>query len=151
MPTCLPKEPLLVEAAGKEDRGLSERHEEVADCQVDDEHVCRCPQASIPVRSEEVRACMPIPPGLWKASLTLSYPHMHINTHATMLAIHRHTDVLCMHTQPHTHACTRAGALGAQTCVSVQQTPPIIWTKGSPWSSWSYHFFLLTLWITLSV
>lgn len=48
--TCLPKEPPLIEAAGKENRSLGKGHEEVADCEVDDEHVGRHPEASAPVR-----------------------------------------------------------------------------------------------------
>lgn len=48
--TCFSKEPLLIEAAGKEDGGLSEGHEEVADGEVDNEHVGRRPEASAPGR-----------------------------------------------------------------------------------------------------
>lgn len=101
--TCLPKEPLLIEAAGEEDRGLRERHEEVADGKVDNEHVCRCPQASAPVRSERDGACFPVPPELWGPSLALSYSCMHIHTHADMLNVRGHTNMLCTHIQPHTH------------------------------------------------
>lgn len=50
--TCFSKEPLLIEAAGEEDGGLSEGHEEVADCEVDNEHVGRCPEASAPGRGQ---------------------------------------------------------------------------------------------------
>lgn len=98
--TCLPKEPLLIEAAGKEDRGLRERHEEVADGEVDNEHVCRCLQASAPVRSEEGRACFPLPPELWGPALTLRYSCMHMHTHADTLNVRGHTNMLCMQYNP---------------------------------------------------
>lgn len=52
--TCLPKEPLLIDAAGEEDGGLGEGHEEVADCEVDDEHVGRSPEPSAPVRGQKL-------------------------------------------------------------------------------------------------
>lgn len=54
MSTCLSKEPLLIKAAGEEDRGLGEGHEEVADREVDNEHVGRCPEASAPVRGQKL-------------------------------------------------------------------------------------------------
>lgn len=50
--TCFSKEPLLIEAAGEEDGGLSEGHEEVADREVDNEHVGRSPEASAPGRGQ---------------------------------------------------------------------------------------------------
>lgn len=52
--TCLSKEPLLVDAADKEDGGLGEGHEEVADCEVDDEHVGGSPEPSAPVRGQKL-------------------------------------------------------------------------------------------------
>lgn len=50
--TCFSKEPLLIEAAGEEDGGLSEGHEEIADREVDNEHVGRRPEASAPGRGQ---------------------------------------------------------------------------------------------------
>lgn len=54
MSTCLPEEPPLIEAAGEEDRGLGEGHEKVADCEVDNEHVGGCPEASGPVKGRKL-------------------------------------------------------------------------------------------------
>lgn len=47
--TFSPKNPSLVHAVDEENGSLGETHEEVCDCQVDDENVGRRPQAPAPV------------------------------------------------------------------------------------------------------
>lgn len=46
--TFLPKDPVLVHAGNEEDGCLRETHEEVCDCQINNENVGWCPQASAP-------------------------------------------------------------------------------------------------------
>lgn len=46
--TFLPKDPVFVHAVDEEDGRLRETHEEVCDCQINNENVGWCPQASAP-------------------------------------------------------------------------------------------------------
>lgn len=118
MSTCLPKEPPLIEAAGEDDRGLGEGHEEVTDRKVDNEHVGRRPEASAPVRVETVRRCF-----CWKASphCGCTHTHVHMYTHHMHTHIHAHARMrthtctcactrtrTCTHPCTGTHACTHA-------------------------------------------
>ncbi len=47
--TFLSKDPSLVHAGGEENGRLSDTHQQVCDCQVNDEHVGWGPQAATPV------------------------------------------------------------------------------------------------------
>lgn len=104
MSTCRPKEPPLIEAAGEDDRSLGERHEEVADCEVDNEHVGRCPEASAPVRGQKLSggASTGEPP-------SITHAHMHIHT---WTCAHRP-----MHM--HTYVCTQTRAAGPSAAQQV--------------------------------
>lgn len=49
--TFLPKDPSLVHAGEEEGGCLSKAHEEVCDCQVNDENIGWCPQAPAPAHT----------------------------------------------------------------------------------------------------
>lgn len=110
MCTCFPKEPSLIEAAGEEDRGLGEGHEEITDCEVDNEHVGRCPQASAPAR---IRRCQEgFPEGL-----SLPYPMtMHVHIHIHMCISELHVNICTGVSQIHMH-------IYAHTCASNPHVP----------------------------
>lgn len=78
MPTCLPEEPPLVEAAGEDHRGLGEAHEEITDREIDDEHVGGCPEAPGPVRAtlSEAHLLGSTPP-LWVHTHTCTHAPVH--------------------------------------------------------------------------
>ena len=120
--TCLPKEPPLMEAAGKEDGRLGEGHEEVADSEVDDEHVGGCPEASGPVRARSrIRRCV-------CRGASLGYTRAHTHTRVSLL---RPSGPLCRTHIPFSDTPLVLGTLQANS----RRGLPLLRAQHSPSSS----------------